>query len=505
MSEESSNKDIFIDFVSQHINIYNTWRISHPNEYDEATNKWSNPVDFSGVNFKEFAKDNIIRFSQWNFGSDADFSNANFEGCQIIFENCDFGENLNFSELKLGESLNFNNCTFFGKLEFKNYTIKNLSIVNCRLVDASNEPSIIFEKCIFEGEQVSFHGTEFQKAIFKENQFQSKDIIFSSTRFFRECYFEDCNFLNELNFQESLFDFKSSFTNCIFKKDIDFKLGRNTIALLPSFISCEFYGELKCGRRSLNADFSGSIFLELPDFSTKDIDINKLNLTEVKFQFVNKSKSKWPYDFTFDSSVLLKLRALRGVAEATKNHDLERDLYIEERKAERGIYLNEYGKKLFYGNITSRLFNLGRFIDHFIMIIIMRFYWISSNYGRNIILPLIWYVTFLYFQLFEYRTIFNEVSLNGIRKGSLNGEVEIEKFNTLVDTLAIANNIPIIGNLSLDNEMKQFVFCGGQLLDKSSVCIPPDGYLWIVISQNLISGILIFLFGLGLRNYFKIK
>jgi hypothetical protein len=33
------------------------------------------------------------------------------------------------------------------------------------------------------------------------------------------------------------------------------------------------------------------------------------------------------------------LRAFRKIAEETKNHDLERDLYIEERKAERGVYL----------------------------------------------------------------------------------------------------------------------------------------------------------------------
>jgi hypothetical protein len=32
-----------------------------------------------------------------------------------------------------------------------------------------------------------------------------------------------------------------------------------------------------------------------------------------------------------------KITAFRKVAEETKNHDLERDLYIEERKAERGV------------------------------------------------------------------------------------------------------------------------------------------------------------------------
>jgi hypothetical protein len=40
------------------------------------------------------------------------------------------------------------------------------------------------------------------------------------------------------------------------------------------------------------------------------------------------------------------LRALRKIAEETKNHDLERDLYIEERKAERGVYWRQLVKEL---------------------------------------------------------------------------------------------------------------------------------------------------------------
>src|SRR5207249_3747100 len=43
--------------------------------------------------------------------------------------------------------------------------------------------------------------------------------------------------------------------------------------------------------------------------------------------------------WTTNGDTVLQLRRLRKIAEETKNHDLERDLYIEERKAERGIQL----------------------------------------------------------------------------------------------------------------------------------------------------------------------
>jgi hypothetical protein len=42
------------------------------------------------------------------------------------------------------------------------------------------------------------------------------------------------------------------------------------------------------------------------------------------------SNSRW----TTDSDVAVRLRALRKLADETKNHDLERDFYIEELKAE---------------------------------------------------------------------------------------------------------------------------------------------------------------------------
>jgi len=44
---------------------------------------------------------------------------------------------------------------------------------------------------------------------------------------------------------------------------------------------------------------------------------------------------------TTDSRIPIRLRTLRKIVEDTKNHDLERDLYIEERKAERGVYLHQ--------------------------------------------------------------------------------------------------------------------------------------------------------------------
>jgi Pentapeptide repeats (9 copies) len=56
--------------------------------------------------------------------------------------------------------------------------------------------------------------------------------------------------------------------------------------------------------------------------------------------------------WTTDSDVARRLRVLRKLADETKNHDLERDLYIEEHKAERGIKLAQLWTTKELSNLT---------------------------------------------------------------------------------------------------------------------------------------------------------
>jgi hypothetical protein len=88
------------------------------------------------------------------------------------------------------------------------------------------------------------------------------------------------------------------------------------------------------------ADFSGRQFGEGADFSAARFDEPPRFDSMVNIDFYGakigfrSSVSGW----TTRSAVAGRLRNLRKLADDSKNHDLERDLYIEERKAERGIY-----------------------------------------------------------------------------------------------------------------------------------------------------------------------
>jgi hypothetical protein len=80
--------------------------------------------------------------------------------------------------------------------------------------------------------------------------------------------------------------------------------------------------------------------------------------------------------------------------------------------------------------------------------------------------------------------------------------LDIENYKHAVQMLAFGNTVPFVGPLTVDSDIKKFLFC---LHDKDCLVIPPHGYQLLVIAQNIVSIILVFFIGLALRNYFKIK
>jgi hypothetical protein len=78
----------------------------------------------------------------------------------------------------------------------------------------------------------------------------------------------------------------------------------------------------------------------------------------------------------------------------------------------------------------------------------------------------------------------------------------VDKYEHAVGMVALGNAVPFVGPLTVDTEIKKFLFCAG---DANCLPIPPEGFQLLVVGRNLVSIILIFFIGLALRNYFKIK
>ena len=123
-------------------------------------------------------------------------------------------------------------------------------------------------------------------------------------------------------------------------------------------------------------------FFHPPDFD------NVTNVVQDQFQRCPhwfRSSGQTPVDV--DSEIPVRLRALRKIAEETKNHDLERDLYIEERKAERGVYGVNFFEELKKAPKMEKPLIFGRLLRHGLWIVVMFGYWALADYGRSFLGP----------------------------------------------------------------------------------------------------------------------
>jgi hypothetical protein len=64
---------------------------------------------------------------------------------------------------------------------------------------------------------------------------------------------------------------------------------------------------------------------------------------------------------------------------------------------------------------------------------------------------------------------------------------DIDRYKQEAWMLALGNTVPFVGPLTIDSEIKRFLFC--PLCDPHTPAIPPEGYqlLVLVLSQNLFS------------------
>lgn len=124
-------------------------------------------------------------------------------------------------------------------------------------------------------------------------------------------------------------------------------------------------------------------------------------------------------------------------------------------------------------------------------------YWALAGYGRSFARPVAWLGVSLRFFYLRYHEVLAPLMHEA-------GSANADKYNHAVWMLALGNAVPFVGPLTIDAEVKKFLFCPGG--DASCLPpIPPEYFQLLVIAQNVLSIILVFFIGLALRNYFKIK
>jgi uncharacterized protein YjbI with pentapeptide repeats len=481
----------FLDLAAKGKDAWNAWR-------RDPTNK-DMRVTFAGVDFSEAPKDQID-FSGFAFGDHVDFSNCKWRGVRLeeavqvvggfnpsafqpgraFFSGAAFGLGTNFNGGCFGDWAVFYGATFEQGVDFRDAVVGDSAMFN----DANFSVFADFSGTTF-GAGASFCGAGFWLVI----------------------KFDQAHFKGWISFSAETQEEWNKNVNLRMGAEAGMELKQRHEALwkrydsrpdrLPSisFGGALFDGGADFSGRSFEhaTDFTGARFYSPPIFDNVT-SADRIDFTGVHVGFAPKGRF---IDLTTDSRIPLRLRALRKVVEATKNHDLERDLYIEERKAERGVYWSQCLQDLTKAPKVEKPLVVARLLSHGLWIAVMFFYWALANYGRSFVLPVAWLILSVWVFQCGYAS-----TLVPLKQKA--GPANASQYERAGRTMAFGNAVPFVGPLTIDAETKKFLFCAGDVPNKC-LPIPPEDFQLLVIAQNLLSIALVFFTGLALRNYFKIK
>jgi hypothetical protein len=125
----------------------------------------------------------------------------------------------------------------------------------------------------------------------------------------------------------------------------------------------------------------------------------------------------------------------------------------------------------------------------------MFFYWALAGYGRSFVKHAIWLASSVWLFHWGYAAILAPRIPQA-------GTLDAAKYESAVDMLALGNAVPVVGPLTIDADIKKFLFCPGF---GPCLPLPPEWFQSLVIGQNVLSITLVFFIGLAIRNYFRIK
>jgi len=575
------DQEFFLALAAKGKDAWNKWRRTPANKDVRVT--------FAGVNFSEAPRD-IINFEGFEFGYGGDFSGCKWQGASsspflkrsrpgracftgatfgygadftgavfgnwASFDRASFDQETSFEGAVFGLYANFNGASFGDAAQFSHAKFDS----EARFVGTTFDGAAFFDGATF-GDRASFVGAAFG------NHTSFIDAIFGDSANFDDAVFGDdtifsgASFADETNFEGVAFCWRTSFAGTIFKGDVEFKgktvdqTSKDLVSrmreakeedraamakrhedswtgsgsapdrfLTISFANARFDNEAVFSVRTFeaDADFTNARFYYPPDFDAVH-NASRIDFTGAYISFVPPGKR---LHLTTNGRIPVRLRAFRKFAEETKNHDLERDLSIEERKAERAVKWHQLSDELKRapGELEKQLVDItkqkkdvwsesrlqvrariahllgiaarvGRLAIHGFWIAVMGVYWALADYGRNFVLPTVWLVSSVFF--FDWR--YTKVLAPLMEKAP-----DVEKYKQALGMLALGNAVPFVGPLTIDTKVKEFLFCANEAADKCTP-IPPDGFQFLVIFQNLFSIICVFFIGLALRNYFRIK
>lgn len=289
---------------------------------------------------------------------------------------------ISFAGFEFGPKADFSECTFGGS-DHRAVAAQNLSPY------AAEVAQHLFGGAWFYGARFG-DGASFAGAVFKGIA------LFQAASFGRDADFRRAVFLDEANFLGAQFRAGATFADAAFAKLMQFErvhfAGAASFAggpapadALPAltFRHARF-GEPAsfAGRRfRARADFAYAAFDMPPDFSGTG------GREHVDFQGTRFRLREGPVPgWTGRAETLAAIRLLRGVASEAHAADAARDLFVLERKAERGVAWRNAAQAS-WGEPLHKLGLYGRALASTLLLL---GYGLVSDCGRSLLRPVFW-------------------------------------------------------------------------------------------------------------------
>jgi uncharacterized protein YjbI with pentapeptide repeats len=500
-------------------------------------------ANFCGAHFGDYARfDGAVfgmraSFIDTTFDRHADFSGVVFGSAS--FNGASFKDNADFSGTLFIDGPSFEQTEFGNKASFEGASFERANFGcsalghNPTFKHAVFAQLVQFEYAIF-GDHAAFKGTAFNgSASFDVSEFGDRaNFEAGDPREFNEAAVERAKSLpeahrelylnrakaadptrfNAISFSGAKFgseDFHRDNHGCFIGRIL--RWPRSLLRWSPYIMRSFDPGPgVTFGGRTLHdvCDFSRVRFDQPPDFGGV-APIDKLDLAGAVFSFRAFVWPRWQH-WTTQTATASRLRRLRKLAKDIPAGEAERDLFILELMADRGIEWSAWwirvvqpwdlhrkmqakhragilklARRSRLGWLSSAaaytwfaLVGIGRPI---VLTTLVLLYRVLSNYGRSVALPIFWFIV----SLLAFGILYGKHVTGGMHW----------KMMRALATFTIANAIPFVGASGKAVESSSTMLFSGGLVEVHS----------IALAQGIVSAILLFLAILALRNRFRIS
>ncbi len=408
----------------------------------EAWNEWAMEHDGWKVSFAN------AEIKAWRDGR-ISFAYFYFPG-EADFSGTTFRNFATFDRTEFGGPVNFSNSTFLGQAIFNHTKVP---------VGVDFRDSIFHKRTIFR--EINFYHVVFTKTLF-ESEVLFRDVEFRSgaeftnATFKREANFDSAQFFALAKFRVVTFEHVADFRHAVFSSEADFRSSKFLHAL----------------------ELDKATFGQTPNFQSTKID-HHVSMDDIRVKF--SSKKIWKFwDRAAEPWDAPKYRRLKEMAALAQDHYQEQKFFAYELKAMRGTRVKG----------ISLIPNL--------------LYETFSDFGRSLTRPTYGLSGVLFgFALLHTCLAYKSKNILELTSDTLTGwvKLKLESLSYVWDLFlssllySATNILPFIGGSgSAKKEMAK------KLFGKSI----PEYIHWLNMTEGLFALIFIFLFGLALRNRFRI-